>query len=511
MHPTDWTLHRLMADAGLRTIDAARWPDVPIRGLADDSRQVAPGFCFVALRGTRQDGHDFVEAAVKNGAVVVFSERPVAVPRSVVAVQVPDTRSAVAHLAATFYGVNRCRNGQRLRLIGVTGTNGKSTTCRILQSILQAAGHRTAVVGTLGYDLLDGSVPAPLTTPPPIELCAYLSRAIDAGGAYAVMEVSSHASDQRRCDGLSFDAAVFTNLTGDHFDYHGTRDAYLRAKKRLFDGLEPDAAAMVNDDDPAATEMVADCRAPVIRYGISNPRLEVTAEIRAISLSGSELEIRFGGSTMAVRTTLIGRHNTSNVLAAVGTAYKLGIPAEEIAAGVERVGLVRGRLQRVELEGCPISVLVDYAHTDDALDNALSTLKPLTIGRLICVFGCGGDRDRTKRPRMGAVVSRLADIAWVTSDNPRSEDPGAIINEILPGMAAGARCKTYVEPDRKSAIGQAIAMAEAGDTILIAGKGHEDYQIIGRDTIHFDDVEVAAEALGQVDLTGPRLRGVSRV
>ena len=511
MYPTDWTLRRLLAEADLPAINPETLPDIPIRGLADDSRRVSPGFCFAAIRGTQHDGHEFVNAAVKDGATVVLTERPVAVPDTVTTLQVPNARAAVARLAAAFYGVNRCRNGNRLRMIGITGTNGKSTTCLILQSILQAAGHPTAAVGTLGYDVLESSLPAQLTTPPPIDLCAYLARAVQAGASYAVMEVSSHALDQQRCAGLSFDAAVFTNLTGDHFDYHLTREAYLQAKKRLFDKLDADAAAIVNDDDPAAADMVADCHAPVIRYGISNPRLDVTADIRAMSLSGSELAVRFGGSSVCVRSELIGRHNVSNVLAAVGVAHKLGVRAADIAEGVQRVGLVRGRLQRVEPEGCPIAVLIDYAHTDDALDNALSTLKPLTVGRLICVFGCGGDRDRTKRPRMGAVVGRLADVAVVTSDNPRTEDPDAIINEILPGIEHHANCETYVEPDRRSAIRQAIAMADAGDTVLIAGKGHEDYQLLGRKTIHFDDVEEAVEALRQVDLSGPRLRGVSSV
>ncbi|MCK4659236.1 MAG: UDP-N-acetylmuramoyl-L-alanyl-D-glutamate--2,6-diaminopimelate ligase [Phycisphaerae bacterium] len=511
MQTPDWTLHRLFAEAGLGVTDPQTVPDVPIHGLTDDSRRVSPGFCFVAIRGTRHDGHDFVDTAIENGASVILAEQPVNAPDSVVTVRSSNTRSAVARLAAAFYGVNRCRNGQRLRLIGITGTNGKSTTCRILQSILQTAGHRTAAVGTLGYDVVDDCLPAQLTTPPPIELCACLSQALEAGAAYAVLEVSSHALDQHRCDGLSFDAAVFTNLTGDHFDYHKTREAYLQAKKRLFDNLDPDAAAVINDDDPASAEMVADCRVPVIRYGISNPQLEVTAEIHSMSLSGCELELNFGGHSGLVRSSLIGRHNTSNILAAVGAAYKLGVRADDIARGIERLGVVRGRLQRLEPEGFPISVLVDYAHTDDALDNALSTLKPLTIGRLICVFGCGGDRDRTKRPRMGAAVGRLAEVAVVTSDNPRTEAPQAIIDEILPGIGEFPNCETYVEPDRGSAIRQAIAMAEAGDTVLIAGKGHEDYQILGRRTIHFDDAEVAREALQEVDLSGPRLRGVSSV
>ena len=511
MGPMDWTLRRLFAEAGVLPVSPATLPEVPVRGLADDSRRVAPGFCFVAIPGTQQDGCAFVPAALQRGATVVLAEKPVTLPPPAVAVQVPNARLAVARLAAAFYRVNRCHNGQRLRLVGVTGTNGKSTTCLIVQSILQTAGHSTAVVGTLGYDLVDGSVPAPMTTPPPIDLCAYLARARDAGASYAVMEVSSHALAQHRSDGLTFDIAVFTNLTGDHFDYHETRAAYLQAKKRLFDGLDPDAAAIINDDDAAGADMVADCRAAKVRYGIAKPHIEITADLRAMTLSGSTLEVRIEGTPVRVQSQLIGRHNASNVLAAIGAAHKLGIRVDDIVRGVEGLDLVRGRLQRVEPEGCPIAVLVDYAHTDDALENALSTLKPLTIGRLLCVFGCGGDRDRTKRPRMGAVVGRLADVAVITSDNPRSEDPNAIINEILTGMKDCPACRTYVVPDREAAIRQAVAMAEAGDTILIAGKGHEDYQIRGGETIHFDDVEVAAEALRKVDPHGPRLRAVSGV
>lgn len=509
MYPTDWTLRRLVAEADLPAVCPDALPDVPIRGLTDDSRRVSPGFCFTAIRGVLQDGHDFIDAAVKGGATAVFTEQPVAVPDSVTAVRVPDARAAVAHLAAAFYGVNRCRNGQRLRLIGITGTNGKSTICQLLQSILRSAGHRTAVVGTLGYDLLESSVPAPWTTPAPIELCAYLSQARDAGASYAVMEVSSHALDQQRCDGLSFDAAVFTNLTGDHIDYHRTPEAYLKAKKRLFDRLDPDAAAVVNADDDSAQNIVTNCRAPVTRYGLAAPRLDVTAKFRSESFNGNELDIRLGGTSLSVHSALIGRHNASNVLAAVAAAHRLGVRQDDIARGIERVNLVRGRLQRVEPEGCPFRVLVDYAHSDDSLKNVLKALAPLTDERLICVFGCGGDRDRTKRSRMGAVAGLLADVAIVTSDNPRSEDQQAIIDEILPGIQRYPNCETHVEPDRRIAIRQAIALARERDTVLIAGKGHEDYQILGSETIHFDDTEEAIEALRQVGQCEPLLRGAS--
>ena len=502
MYPTEWTLRRLLAEADLPTVSPEAFPDVPIHSLADDSRRASTGCCFAAISGTQQDGHDFVDAAVRKGAAAVITEQPIAVPDTVAMVRVENARAAVARLAAAFYGVNRCHRGQRLRLVGVTGTNGKSTTCQILHSILRAAGHRTAVVGTLGYDLVGKRLPAPLTTPPPIDLCAHLSQAMESGASYAVMEVSSHALDQRRCDGLSFDAAVFTNLSGDHFDYHGTREAYLEAKKQLFDRLDSGAAAIVNDDDSATDELVADCQAPVVRYGISNPRIGASVEVRSTSLSGSRLDLRLGERNIVVNGKLIGEHNALNILAAAATAARLGIRVDDIRDGIEQITVIPGRLQRVEPEGCPIAVLVDYAHSDDSLDHALATLKPLTIGRIICVFGCGGDRDRTKRPRMGAVAGRWAAAAVVTSDNPRTEDPMRIINAIMPGFDQYPDCQTHVESNRGKAIRYAIEMAEPGDTVLIAGKGHEDYQIIGKETTHFDDSEQAREALRQVNLVG---------
>ncbi|MCP4590643.1 MAG: UDP-N-acetylmuramoyl-L-alanyl-D-glutamate--2,6-diaminopimelate ligase [bacterium] len=495
MAPKDWTLRRLLGAAGLLEHGADLPPDIPIASLTDDSRNVSSGSCFVAISGTRADGRGFIPAAAAAGAVAVVDEGGSGVPAGVVHVRVPDSRSALARLAAVFHGVTQCRNGRRLRLIGITGTNGKTTTCRLLQAILEAAGHRTASVGTLGYGLGSRSVPSRMTTPAPLVLCDQLAHALDAGATYAVMEVSSHALDQHRCDGLSFDAAVFTTLSGDHLDYHGTRAAYVRAKKRLFDVLDADAAAIVNADDPASPEMLPDCRAAVVRYGLTATGTDVNAEVVRSSIEGNLLRLRFAGRTVNLSSRLMGRHNAINIAAAAAAAWKLGVPVGDIVRGIEDTKVVSGRLERVEPDGCPISVLVDYSHTDDALDHALATLVPLTVGRLICVFGCGGDRDRTKRPRMGAVVGRRAHVAVVTSDNPRTEDPRAIINEILPGIEGYEDCSTHVEPDRRQAIKLAVGLAEPGDTVLIAGKGHETYQDLGAEQAHFDDAEEAREAI----------------
>jgi UDP-N-acetylmuramoyl-L-alanyl-D-glutamate--2,6-diaminopimelate ligase len=337
-----------------------------------------------------------------------------------------------------------------------------------------------------------------------------LAEAAAAGATHAVMEISSHALDQGRCAGLRPAVGVFSNLTGDHLDYHQTMEAYLRAKKRLFDSLEPQASAVINAEDPAGEAMLADCRARVLRYGIASggngtgrlDGLDVLATVREMSATGTRFELaaRYPGgggavSTCMVDSRLVGRHNVQNCLAAAGAAVALGIDLEMIAAGLAAVRNVPGRLQAVDTGEAGFTVLVDYAHTDDALANVLSALRPLTEGRLIVLFGCGGDRDRTKRPRMARVAARWADRVLVTSDNPRTEDPGAIIDEIMTGFAADDLSKVTVEPDRRAAIAQAIGLAGAGDVVLLAGKGHETYQIIGRQRIDFDDAAVASDII----------------
>jgi UDP-N-acetylmuramoyl-L-alanyl-D-glutamate--2,6-diaminopimelate ligase len=335
-------------------------------------------------------------------------------------------------------------------------------------------------------------VAASMTTPGPLELGACLRECADAGAVAAVMEVSSHALDQKRTDGLRFAAAAFTNLTGDHLDYHETVEKYRAAKARLFTGLDASAVALVNRDDPNHAAMVQDCRARVVTYALDQDA-DITARIVRSTSQGTFYRLRLEGRELVLENAIVGRHNVYNALTAAGLAWALGVTPDAIAAGLLAVRNIPGRLQRVPCASAA-DVFVDYAHTDDALRNVLSVLKPLTRRRLIVVFGCGGDRDRTKRPRMAQAAAEFADAILVTSDNPRSEDPRAIIGEVLTGFDADARRHVVVEPDRAAAIRAALAAAADGDVVLVAGKGHEDYQIIGDRRIHFDDVEVAIQA-----------------
>lgn len=489
-------LAEIISDAGVTSLSGETIPDVFISSISDDSRRVRPGACFVAVAGTKQNGSHFVEQAVANGAAVVIGGPELARNAAIPMVRVSDPRQALSRLAIAFHEVG-VGSRRPLKLIGVTGTNGKTTVTWLLRSILRAAGHRPALLGTVEYDLLIEKKPAPLTTPGAVELCESLAKARDAGADFAVFEVSSHALDQGRCDGLPFAAGVFTNLTGDHLDYHKTMDAYASAKKRLFRMLPVDAIAAINADDSRAMEFASVSSAPVVLFGIQSENVDIRGELQLIDRSTARFVLHSPHGRMPIRLPLIGTHNVANALAAAAVALGLGVSTEAVREGLETVRGVPGRLQRVEPDGFPYSVLVDYAHTDDALRNVLTALRPLTDGRLICVFGCGGDRDRGKRPRMARVVADLADVAFVTSDNPRTENPSAIIEEILVGFGEG-RCRIEVNPDRAAAIREAIALAGPGDTVLIAGKGHENYQIVGECVLHFDDVEVARKSLIEV-------------
>jgi UDP-N-acetylmuramoyl-L-alanyl-D-glutamate--2,6-diaminopimelate ligase len=465
-----------------------------VRDLCDDSRRVGRGDCFIAVRGTSVDGHRFVSAAVERGAGSVVAEQRVDVPDGVGLAVVKDGREALARLASEFYGLRALQASGGLDVVGVTGTNGKSTSAYLIRSMLEAAGRKTGLLGTIAYELCGRTERAPLTTPGALDLTRYLAEVGRSGGRCAVMEASSHALDQRRCDGVRFRVGVFTNLTGDHADYHPDREHYLRAKKRLFDGLGGDGAAVVNADDPVWERLVADCPARLLRYGI-----EQEAEIRAGAIEqkwrGTRFVLTTPAGSIPVATRLIGRHNVSNILAAAGVGIGLGLDLEDIAAGVSRLTSVPGRLEDVSEEKTGFGVLVDYAHTDDALQNVLQAVRAVCEGRLIVLFGCGGDRDRSKRPRMAKVAEALADEVVVTSDNPRSEEPGAIIKEILSGFSHRDAKPVHVEPERRAAIGLAIGLARRGDIVLIAGKGHEDYQILGANRVWFDDRVVAREVL----------------
>ena len=470
-------------------------------GVFDDSRRVLPGAIFVALRGTNADGRQFIPEALARGAAVIVGEGLPPADNAIV-VNVADARLALTTLAWRWHGLWQDGCGG-LKLVGITGTNGKSTTAFMARAILRAAGWKCGLLGTVHYDLCGRSVTARMTTPGALDLAGYLRECIDNGAVAAVMEVSSHALDQRRTDGLRFAAAAFTNLTGDHLDYHGTFENYRAAKRRLFTGLQEGAVAVVNRDDPCHQEMLRDCRARVLTYALEQAA-DITARITRSTSEGTYYRLRIAGCELVLENSVVGRHNVYNAAAAAGLAWALGVGTEAIAAGLMSVRNIPGRLQRVPC-ACPADVFVDYAHTDDALRNVLAALKPLTRRRLIVVFGCGGDRDRSKRPRMAQAAAAYADAIVVTSDNPRSEDPRQIIDEILTGFDEQARRRVTVEPDRGAAIRAALAAASTGDVLLIAGKGHETYQIIGQQRIHFDDVEVAIQAAAE--LAGGARRG----
>jgi len=468
-----------------------------LRGVAYDSRQVTPGAVFVALRGLKADGLDFVPQALARGAGAVVTEA--ARPDGVTApwIVVRDGRLALARLGAAVHG----HPSREFPVIGVTGTNGKTTTTYLLAAVLDAAGLSAGVMGTVHYKIGAATREASRTTPEASDVQAMLREMVDAGNRSCVMEVSSHALALRRVDGVRFAAAAFSNLTRDHLDFHADMESYFAAKRRLFEMLDPEAPAIINADDPRAAALVAVCGRPVT-YGLQKPA-DVRPEGLVMDLAG----VRFTASTPAgpveVRSALVGRPNVYNLLAAVATASAIGIDRAAITAGLAEQAGVPGRFEVVSRTGDGVTVVVDYAHTDDALRNLIETARPLTTGRVITVFGCGGDRDRTKRPLMGMVAARLSDVVVITSDNPRSEDPLAIIEEIRRGIPAGEAAASGRTPDvtaivdRAAAIEKAVALARPGDVVLVAGKGHEKTQHIGDRVLVFDDADVSRAALAR--------------
>ncbi len=477
----------LLTEAGVAC--RRRGHDADVTDVHTDSRRCAPGTCFVAVRGPVRDGHAFIPQAVEAGVACIVCEDAAGVPEGVPFASVADTRQAAGPLAQAVRGWP----ARKLTCVAVTGTNGKTTVAHLIRAVLAHAGHLPGLLGTIAYETGGQAAPATNTTPGPVELAELTAEMVEAGRTHLVMETSSHALDQRRTAGVAFAAGVFTNLSGDHLDYHGTMDAYAAAKRRLFEDLPASAVAVINRDDPAGETMAAATSARVCWFGLSSAA-DVWARIDEIDATGSRLLLRDGESEVGVATPLIGRHNVLNCLAAAAACRGLGVGLPEIAEALSGVAAVPGRLARVAAEA-PFQVFVDYAHTDDALQNVLAALQPIEHRRLILVFGCGGDRDRAKRPRMARIAQDMADRLWITSDNPRSEDPQAIIEEIVAGLTESGRSRATVEPDRRTAIGRAVAEAEAGDVILIAGKGHETYQQIGSRRVHFDDMEVAAAAL----------------
>jgi UDP-N-acetylmuramoyl-L-alanyl-D-glutamate--2,6-diaminopimelate ligase len=481
----------IRADDGLRA-DAAVGA---VTGVSYDSRTVTAGQVFVALRGQHADGTAFARQAIERGAAAIVSEQPAPEGVRVPWAMVEDARLALAMIAAAFY-----RDPSReMQVIGITGTNGKTTTAYLVASIFEAAGIRCGLLGTVAYRIGDVVHEATRTTPEAPDVQALLRQMVDEGCGACAMEVSSHALSLRRVDGMTFAAGVFTNLTRDHLDFHADMDQYFRAKRRLFEMLPRDAPSLLNLDDPRGSALI-DAGGRPVTYAIGRAA-DITPGPLSFSLDGLTFDVRTPRGTLHVRSTLVGRPNVYNILAAVSTATALDLPFDAIERGVQALAGVPGRFEMVSGKKDEVTVVVDYAHTDDALRNLLETARPLARGRLITVFGCGGDRDRTKRPLMGAVAGRLSDLIVITSDNPRSEDPNRIIEEIQRGITAdtrkdaGQRLLTIV--DRGAAIAKAIELARPGDLVLIAGKGHEKYQVIGDRVLPFDDVAVAREALSR--------------
>ncbi|MDI6450716.1 UDP-N-acetylmuramoyl-L-alanyl-D-glutamate--2,6-diaminopimelate ligase [Anaerobaca lacustris] len=453
-----------------------------------DSRLVRQGDIFVAIAGNATDGHRFIEQAVANGARYVVCQDRDHASASAVTVVVENSARAAGLLAQA----SRGRPASKLTNLAVTGTNGKTTVAFLVHACITHAGRRCGLMGTVVYDTGTGVTPASLTTPDALTIAEMQHSMVEGGAEYMVIEASSHALAQDRLAGIDFRAAAFTNLSGDHLDYHKTEESYLAAKARLFTSLRPDATAVLNRHAPQSETIARQTRARLCWYAVDEPA-DITAHVESMTVAGARFTLEHDGRRAEVVTPLLGAYNVANHLAAAGLCLAAGFDLATVAAGLSSLKAIPGRLEKAG--GEEFSVLIDYAHTDDALQNVLATLKPLCKGRLIVVFGCGGDRDKTKRPRMADVAQRLADMVIVTSDNPRTERPEAIIEDIVAGFRNGTSETIEVEADRRKAIERAIQKARKDDVILIAGKGHETYQIIGAEKIHFSDKEVAQQCL----------------
>lgn len=466
-----------------------------IKGITQDSRQVGPGFLFVAVKGFRSDGHEYVDQAIQRGAAAVVLERELQLPAGIAWARVADTRRALGPLAARFYG----NPSTRMKLLGVTGTNGKTTTTNLIISVLNAAGLKAGLIGTIHNRIGERVLPVTHTTPEATDLQQLLARMAEEGVDACAMEVSSHALELHRVGGCEFDLAVFTNLTQDHLDFHRDMDDYLEAKLKLFTGLALPGAkkgpkyAVINADDSYGERFREAAGGRVCTYGVRGPA-DVRAEDVTVSARGVNFTVRGKWGSYPLQLKLTGLFNVYNALAAFTATAALGVPGEVIKTALEAVSGVPGRFETVDA-GQDFTIIVDYAHTPDGLENILITARQIARGRLITVFGCGGDRDRTKRPLMGGIAARYSDYTVLTSDNPRTEEPLQIIKEIETGLKAAGKAEYTVEPDRRKAIRLAAGLARRGDVVVIAGKGHEDYQIIGTNRLPFDDRQEALEAI----------------
>ena len=476
--------------------------DREIAGLTYDSRRVTPGMVFVAIPGANSDGHDFINSAIDRGAAAIICERNGFTSPRATKIKVSDVREAMARAAASFYQ----HPSTRLQVIGVTGTNGKTTVAFMIKEVLEAVGFKTGLLGTVRYEIGDRVIPAHRTTPESLEVQQMMAQMVAAGCKACVMEVSSHALDQKRVAGIEFDIAIYTNLTQDHLDYHGTMENYLVAKQKLFtksaNGSKK-GTVVINIDDARGAQLVDESDAAVkLTYGIRS-----AANIRAtkihLAADASSFTLETPKKTFTCKLPLIGRHNIYNALAAAGATYALDVEPAKIQSALNQMQPVPGRLESVS-SGQSFAVFVDYAHTDDALQNVLTTLREVTSGRVLLLFGCGGSRDTGKRAKMGRVAAELADFTVITSDNPRKESPATITAQIEEGFRSVKQTDYAIELDRKRAITDIIAMAKAGDTVLLAGKGHETYQEFEDTVVPFDDRVYAREALENVKRGGGR-------
>ncbi|MGE5197085.1 MAG: UDP-N-acetylmuramoyl-L-alanyl-D-glutamate--2,6-diaminopimelate ligase [Deltaproteobacteria bacterium] len=464
--------------------------DFEVAGVDCNSKKISRESIFVAIKGNRENGHKFIGEAIEKGARLIITQD--SYPEAghhkekVSFIEVPDTRMALAKLAGEFYG----NPSREIKVIGITGTNGKTTVSYLLEALLQEGGINTAVIGTVNYRFNGRVLPSINTTPGPVEIQSMLAMMQNDGVGYVAMEVSSHALDQGRTEGINFHSAIFTNLTQDHLDYHGTLENYFFAKSALFKKLPPASFAVINNDDSFSSRLKDETRVEKVTYGLK-AGAEVTAQDIRPEVSHTEFTLCSGRVQERIRTRLIGEHNVYNILAAASWAMKEGMTLTTIKSAFDKFNGVPGRLERIDFPG-DFSVFVDYAHTDDALANVIRSLRKISSGKIIVVFGCGGERDKTKRPKMGKVVSELADSAIITSDNPRSEPPEEIIDAIKSGISKG---NYRVIADRRDAIKESLSAAGVGDIVLVAGKGHENYQIFKDRTIDFDDREVIKECL----------------
>lgn len=472
--------------------------DADITGIAYDSRKVKPGFVFVAMAGSKFDGHNYIATALEAGAAAIIAEREVedAVKTGIPYVTVPNGRIAMGEISAPFYGYP----SRDMKLIGVTGTSGKTTVTHLIQSIFNAAGEKAGLVGTLGTKIGDELIETEHTTPESVDLQHVLAYMRDKGVKAVAMEASSHGLYQGRTLGCEFDCGVFTNIARDHLDFHKTLEAYLDAKMILFRDYHEMSGkkfhAVVNADDPSSGKVIEAAKGEVVTFGVESDA-DLTASNIEVTDRSVAFDMNWRGAAVPVKLSIGGYFNVYNALSAAAAALALGVDMDTILRGLSAARRVPGRFESVDC-GQDFGVIVDYAHTPDELENVLRTAKGLTKGQLITVFGCGGDRDRGKRPIMGGIGAELADLVVITSDNPRTEDPEFIVSEVLVGISDEDKARITVQVDRKEGIRKAISLAKAGDLVVIAGKGHEDYQIFADRTIHFDDREVAREILSEL-------------